>query len=147
LLPQVFAWARAQNPIQPLTSGLYMHDNWAPGAHLDAIESTQLAESDVVSFHYYNCPEKFASRSAQLTKGHLPVICLESLACGAGCSIETVLPVGKKADVGMINWGFVVGKTQTNLPWDSWQRPYTLQPPPVWHHDLLRPDGTPYRAR
>lgn len=47
----------------------------------------------------------------------------------------------------MINWGFVDGKTQTTLPWDSWQRPYTLRPPPVWFHDLLHRDGTPYRAR
>ena len=45
----------------------------------------------------------------------------------------------------MINWGFVVGKIQTNLPWDSWQRPYTLQKPAVWFHDLLQSDGTPYR--
>ena len=62
-------------------------------------------------------------------------------------TIDTVLPLGKKLDVGMINWGFVVGKTQTDLPWDSWQRPYTLRPPVVWHHELLRPDGTAYRAR
>ena len=47
----------------------------------------------------------------------------------------------------MINWGFVEGKTQTNLPWGSWQRPYVLIRPAVWHHDLLRPDGTPYRER
>jgi len=69
------------------------------------------------------------------------------MARGAGSTIDTALPVGKRLDVGMINWGFVLGKTQTNFPWDSWQRPYTLQEPAVWHHDLLRPDGTPYRAR
>ena len=33
------------------------------------------------------------------------------------------------------------------MPWDSWQRPYTLRPPTVWFHDLLHPDGKPYRAR
>jgi hypothetical protein len=33
------------------------------------------------------------------------------------------------------------------LRWDSWQRPYTLRPPVVWHHELLRADGTAYRAR
>ncbi|MEJ0007745.1 MAG: hypothetical protein WDM77_15610 [Steroidobacteraceae bacterium] len=41
----------------------------------------------------------------------------------------------------------MVGKTQTNLPWDSWQRPYVYGQPAVWHHDLLLPDGTPYRER
>jgi hypothetical protein len=47
----------------------------------------------------------------------------------------------------MVNWGFVQGKIQTNLPWDSWQRPYVLEQPVVWFHDLVRPDGTPYRER
>lgn len=147
LLPQAFAWARAQNPTQPLTSALYTHDDWAPGAHLDSIESVQLGDSDVISFHDYNWPEKFAARVEQLAHYQRPIICTEYMARGAGSTIDTVLPVAKKANVGMINWGLVVGKTQTNLPWDSWQRPYTLQPPPVWHHDLLTSDGTPYRAR
>jgi hypothetical protein len=50
-------------------------------------------------------------------------------------------------DIGMINWGFVNGKTQTDMPGDSWQRPYVLRPPVVWFHDLFHPNGTPYRAR
>ena len=45
----------------------------------------------------------------------------------------------------MINWGFVEGKEQTNLPWDSWQRPYVTAEPQVWFHDVLHTDGTPYR--
>jgi len=45
----------------------------------------------------------------------------------------------------MYNWGLVVGKTQTHLPWDSWQRPYASAEPSVWFHDVLRNDGTPYR--
>jgi hypothetical protein len=69
------------------------------------------------------------------------------MARGTGSTIDGSLAVGKHANVGMVNWGFVVGKTQTNFPWDSWQRPYTLQPPTVWFHDLLYPDGTPYRVR
>ena len=32
-------------------------------------------------------------------------------------------------------------------PWDSWERPYTLKEPVVWFHDLVKPDGTPYRER
>jgi hypothetical protein len=31
------------------------------------------------------------------------------------------------------------------LPWDSWQHPYILDQPAVWRHEVLRPDGTPYR--
>jgi hypothetical protein len=45
--------------------------------------------------------------------------------------------------VGAYNWGFVVGRTQTHLPWDSWANPYEREPEP-WHHEILREDGTPY---
>jgi hypothetical protein len=38
----------------------------------------------------------------------------------------------------------VAGKTQTIYPWDSWKKKYTAEPP-VWFHDILRPDGSPYR--
>jgi hypothetical protein len=69
------------------------------------------------------------------------------MARGNGSTFDTVLPIGKKMDIGMINWGFVNGKTQTDLPWNSWQRPYVLQRPPIWFHDILHRDGTPYRAR
>ena len=147
LLPQVFIWARAKNPIQPLTSGIWSHDDWAPGSVLNSVEATQLAQSDIISFHDYNWPEKFKARVAQLAQYGRPLICTEYMARSAGSTIDGDLPIGKSANVGMINWGFVVGKIQTNLPWDSWQRPYTLQQPPVWFHDLLRADGTPYRSR
>jgi hypothetical protein len=66
---------------------------------------------------------------------------------GAGSTIDGSLPIAKRRNIGMFNWGFVSGKTQTIMPWDSWQRPYTLRPPTVWFHDLLHPDGTSYRAR
>jgi len=56
-----------------------------------------------------------------------------------------ILPVAKKHRVAAINWGLVVGKTQTNLPWDSWQKPYTDRQPAMWHHEIFRLDGTPYR--
>jgi len=39
----------------------------------------------------------------------------------------------------------VVGKTQTNMPWESWSHPYVKEQPPVWFHEVLRADGTPYR--
>jgi hypothetical protein len=147
LLPQVFDWARSRQPIQPLTSGVWAHDDWTPAAQLNAVEAIQLAQSDVISFHDYNWPEKLEARIAQLARYGRPVICTEYMARGAGSTFDGSLAVGKRANVGMINWGFVVGKTQTNLPWDSWQRPYTLQPPTVWFHDILNADGSPYRVR
>jgi hypothetical protein len=48
--------------------------------------------------------------------------------------------------VAAYNWGLVAGKTQTYLPWDSWQKPYTNRVPSIWFHEVFHPDGTPYRA-
>ena len=147
LLPRVFDWARSADPSQPLTSGIWHHDHWENLEGLNAVEKTQLTQSDVISFHDYSWPELFEARAKSLEGYSRPLICTEYMARGAGSTIDTVLPIGKRRNIGMINWGFVDGKTQTIMPWDSWQRPYTLRPPTVWFHDLLHPDGTPYRAR
>jgi hypothetical protein len=147
LLPQVFAWARDVAPTQPLTSGVWHDDNWDKLNALNAVEKTQLKESDVISFHNYGWPESFAERVRQLSVYGRPLICTEYMARSAGSTIDSVAPVGKRLNVGMINWGFVNGRTQTNLPWDSWQRPYTTVRPTVWFHDLFYSDGTPYRIR
>lgn len=149
LLPQVFAWARAARPTQPLTSGVWNGGDWSPDneAKLNPIPRIQLAQSDVISFHNYDWPERFAERVAQLKGYGRPILCTEWMARSAGSTVDTVLPVGRRENVAMVNWGFVKGRIQTDLPWDSWQRPYTRQPPTVWFHDLVRPDGTPYRVR
>jgi hypothetical protein len=62
-----------------------------------------------------------------------------------GSTFQAILPVAKKYNVAAINWGFVDGKTQTRLPWDSWQKPYTDREPPVWFHDIFHTDGIPYK--
>jgi hypothetical protein len=67
------------------------------------------------------------------------------MARGAGSTFDGTLPVAKRLHVAAINWGLVDGKTQTRYPWDSWQRPYVLEQPPIWFHDVFHPDGTPYR--
>ena len=68
------------------------------------------------------------------------------MARSAGSTFDGVLPIAKKHQVGAINWGLVIGKTQTNFPWESWNHPYVLDQPPVWFHDVFRADGTPYRV-
>ena len=146
LLPQVFAWAREANPMQPLTSGVWAVDNSPDGADLGELQQIQLRESDIVTFHNYSWPESFKHQIAWLKKHNRPVICTEYMARSVGSTFDTVLPIAKQENVGAINWGFVAGKTQTYLPWDSWQHPYVLDQPPVWFHEVLRPDGTPYRA-
>jgi hypothetical protein len=145
LLPQVFAWARASHPTQPLTSGLW--GDWTSLDELSPIAHIQLEESDVISFHIYSWPEQFEARVQQLEQFHRPLLCTEYMARGAGSTFDTILPIAKQFKVGAINWGLVAGKTQTYLPWDSWQRPYVLEKPPVWFHDVFHEDGTLYRAR
>jgi hypothetical protein len=145
LLGQVFDWARSQNPVQPLTSGVWQHDDWSP-EKLTAIEKIQMEQSDVISFHDYNWPETFEHRVKQLQAYGRPLLCTEYMARGNGSTFDGSLPVGKRYNVAMFNWGFVDGKTQTRLPWDSWLKPYTLQEPTLWFHEVLRSDGTPYRA-
>lgn len=147
LLPQVFDWARSQNPDQPLTSGLWHDPDWSDPAALNKVERVQIEKSDIITFHSYDWPEGFAERVRQLSGYDRPLICTEYMARGNGSTIDGVLPLAKKLDVGMINWGFVKGRSQTYLPWDSWKRPYTSEPPTIWFHDLLHRDGKPYRQR
>lgn len=147
LLPQVFAWARSVDPTQPLTSGVWHNENWNDLAKLNAVEQTQLTQSDVISFHDYGWPESFEARAKALEVYGRPILCTEYMARGSGSTIDGTLPIGKRRNIAMFNWGLVNGKTQTIMPWDSWQRPYTLRPPTVWFHDLLHADGTPYRPR
>ena len=147
LLPQVFAWARAEHPLQPLTSGVWQGGDWSNLNALSPMARIQLTDSDIITFHDYGWPEDFEHRVNELKQYHRPVICTEYMARGVGSLFDTILPLAHREDVGAINWGFVAGKTQTYLPWNSWQRPYVLQPPPVWFHDIFYPDGRPYRRR
>jgi len=144
LLPRVFDWARSAHPSQPLTSGVW-HGNWSDAAKENDTTMIQLAESDIISFHNYGWPESFEARIKELQPNNRPILCTEYMARSAGSTFDTVLPVAKRYHVAAINWGLVNGKTQTNLPWDSWERPYVLTQPTVWFHDVFHPDGTPYR--
>ena len=145
LLPQVFAWAREGNPVQPLTSGVWAVDTSPDGANLGELQQIQLSESDILTFHNYSWPEHFKRQVTWLKKSNRPVIYTEYMARSVGSTFDTVLPIARQERVGAINWGFVAGKTQTYLPWESWEHPYVLSQPPVWFHEVLRPDGTPYR--
>lgn len=146
LLPKVFDWARSVHPSQPLTSGLWEGD-WSSPEKLDPIGRVQLGQSDVISFHNYSWPEDFEQHLRWLEQYHRPIICTEYMARPMGSTFDTILPIAKKYNIAAINWGFVAGKTQTYLPWDSWQKPYVLEPPPVWFHEVFYPDGRPYRKR
>ena len=104
LLPQVFAWARAAHPTQPLTSPLWHGERWDEAAGLNAVERTQVEESDVISFHNYGWPEDFSNRVHQLERYHRPLICTEYMARANGSTFEGILPIAKKYKVAAYNW-------------------------------------------
>jgi hypothetical protein len=145
LLPRAFAWARAAHPTQPLTSGVWK-DDWAASEKLGAGAKIQIEMSDVISFHSYDKPEVFEKKVLSLQQYHRPILCTEYMARGNGSTFQGTLPIAKKYNVAAINWGLVTGKTQTYLPWDSWQHPYTDREPAIWFHEIFRTDGAPYSA-
>jgi len=146
LLPQVFTWARSAHPSQPLTSGVW-HGDWSSLAAMPPMARIQIEQSDVISFHNYGWPEDFEAHVKMLEQFHRPLICTEFMARNVGSTFDAILPIAKRHHVGAINWGLVAGKSQTWIPWDSWQRPYVTVQPMTWQHDVFYPDGKPYRER
>jgi hypothetical protein len=146
LLEKVWVWAREAKPSQPLTSGVWRKLDWSDDAKLSPMEHLQLENSDVITFHNYDPPDKILASIHSLRRFQRPVICTEYMARPRGSTFAAVLPVLKQEKVGAYNWGFVSGKTQTIYPWDSWEKEYTAEPP-LWFHDIFRPDGKPYDVR
>jgi hypothetical protein len=111
------------------------------------MERIQLDHSDIISFHNYGPPAEFEQRIQWLKRYNRPIFCTEYMARPQGSTFEGILPIAKKYKVAAINWGLVAGKTQTFLPWDSWQHPYTDRPNPEWFHEVFDGDGKPYKQQ
>ncbi len=127
LVEAAFAWAREVAPSQPLVT-CWQADDLA----------------DLTTVHLYEDPDKpevAAELKAALLSGR-PVLCTECMARPLGSTLERILPIYAAAGVGWYVWGLVSGATQTRFPWD-W--PAGGPEPYLWFHDLLYPDGTPYR--
>jgi hypothetical protein len=142
LLQMTFAWAREMNPSQPLTSGVWQ-GNWADPAKLSTMETVQLQNSDVISFHNYSKLDDLKKCVENLRRYQRPIVCTEYMARPVGSTFDPNLKYLRDQKVGAYNWGFVSGKTQTIYPWDSWTKTYTAEPP-LWFHDIFHTDGTPY---
>jgi hypothetical protein len=145
LLPQAFAWVRTSKPIQPITSGVWQI-NYDTFKSPTAIEAIQLNESDIISFHNYGDSIWFEKSVKFFKQYKKPMICTEYLARGNKSLFETIMPIAKREKIALYNWGFAAGKTQTDLPWDSWEKPYINgRRPAVWHHEIFSSDGKPYK--
>lgn len=140
LLPQVFAWVRNADPMQPLTSGVWAGKTLYDDAHA----RIQIENSDVISFHDYQTPEKFEAKLLDLPRDR-PLFLTEFMARTPGSTFETILPIARREKIASYCWGLVAGRSQTLYPWDSWANPYVEAMPDPWFHDVFHTDGTPYR--
>lgn len=143
LVKAAFGWTREALPTQPVTAAPWYGD-WSDLSKMTDMNRFLFTHSDVVTFHNYDGPEEFAKRVGFLKNLGRPLICTEYMARVTGSTFQNILPIAKKETIGMMNWGFVSGKSQTIYPWDSWQKPYDAEPP-VWFHDIFRPTGASYR--
>ncbi|MCP8883796.1 cellulase family glycosylhydrolase [Devosia sp. XJ19-1] len=141
LLPQVFEWARAAGPSQPLTSGVWSGKTLYDDPHA----RIQIENSDVISFHDYQTPERFEAKLLDLPRDR-PLFLTEFMARTPGSTFAGILPIAKREKIASYCWGLVAGRSQTLYPWDSWTVSYVDNPPHPWFHDVFHTDGTPYRA-
>ncbi|GAA4314924.1 hypothetical protein GCM10023149_11310 [Mucilaginibacter gynuensis] len=132
LLKQVFTWARAVNPSQPISAGLWTWD----ASDLNAL---QAINSDVITYHDYEAPD-WHKRVVKMLKSHgRPLICTEYMARTRNSTFANTAPLLKEENVGAINWGLVAGKTNTMYAWDT-PMPDGAEPK-VWFHDVFRKNG------
>jgi hypothetical protein len=137
LLKSIFTWARAVNPEQPISAGLWAWD-------YNELNAFQALNSDVITYHDYEEP-KWHQRVLEMLKSHgRPMICTEYMARTRGSRFENVMPILKKENIGAINWGLVDGKSNTKYAWDTPIK--TGAEPKEWFHEVFRKDGKPYKV-
>ena len=136
LLRNVFAWAEAVRPDQPLSAGL-----WDMG--LRALNTFQALHSDVITYHNYGDGAEQQHLIEALETHGRPLLCTEYMARPRNSRFANILPLLQKYHVAAINWGLVAGKTNTKYAWDT-PLPDGSEPN-EWFHEVFRPDGTPYR--
>jgi hypothetical protein len=109
LLDLVFAWARAMDPAQPLTSALWS-GAWDEGS-LTPLQRLQLERSDVVTFHCYDDAAAMRGRIAELRRLGRPMLCTEYMARPMRSTFAEVLPLLARESVGAFSWGLHRGLT------------------------------------
>lgn len=136
LLQKVFKWGRQVNPDQPLSAGVWNNS-------LKKLNRFQFENDDVLTYHNYDKEEEHKKVIDSLEVFGRPLICTEYMARTRGSRFENIMPLLKENNIGAINWGFVMGKTNTIYAWDN-PMPDGREPD-LWFHDIFRPDGTPYK--
>lgn len=134
LLVATADWLRAARVSQPLTAAPW-------GGEPAELTQAMLDLSDLVSFHCYGDLEATRAAIERYREWGRPLLLTEWMGRGVGSRFESHLPLLATEGVGCWQWGLVQGRTQTYYPWGS---PEGAPEPTLWHHDLLRRDGTPF---
>jgi hypothetical protein len=136
LLQKTFRWARAVNPDQPISAGLWQ-------LSMEKLTAFQIQNSDIITYHNYQEPDDHLRVIQLLKMAGRPLICTEYMARTKNSRFSNILPLLKKENIGAINWGLVAGKTNTIYAWGV---PITNGAQLIeWFHDIFFKDGTPYR--
>jgi hypothetical protein len=136
LLKEVFRWGREVNPTQPLTSAVW-------SINLKELNKFQIENSDIITYHNYENPEKHKAAIDTLKKYNRPIVCSEYMARRNNSLFTNIMPLLKLNNIGAINWGLVSGKSNTKYAWDE---PIADgSEPKLWFHEIFRTDGTPYK--
>ena len=143
LLPRVFRRARSVDPAQPLTSAVWDGDRADPGRH-SVISGIQLDNADVITFHCYDEPAAFESRITSFPHQGARS-CAPSTWPGLWATLLRGSCQSPSGTTLVHSIGVWSPANETYFPWDSWDHPYTTAPK-VWFHDLLQPDGRPYKC-
>ncbi|HEY1020176.1 MAG TPA: cellulase family glycosylhydrolase [Sediminibacterium sp.] len=136
LLKKVFEWARKVNPSQPISAGLW---DWG----LEKFNVFMAQNSDIITYHNYEEPDKHRRVIQVLKAFGRPMICTEYMARTRNSYFSNIMPMLKRYNVGAINWGLVSGKTNTIFAWDTPLKDGSQ--PKEWFHDIFNKDGSPYR--
>jgi len=136
LLKKVFEWAWEIRPSQPLSVGVW-------NSKLSEFNKFQVENSDIITYHNYDGPEKHQAAIDTLKKYNRPLVCTEYMARRNNSLFTNIMPMLKENNIGAINWGLVDGKSNTKYAWGE------LIPsgdePKLWFHEIFRKDGTPYK--
>ncbi len=136
LLKKVFQWGWEVRPSQPLSTGLW-------SLPLSDLNKFQVENSDIITYHNYEAPEKHQAAIDTLKRYGLPLVCTEYMARRNNSLFTNIMPMLKENNIGAINWGLVAGKSNTKY---AWSEPIPDgSEPPLWFHEIFRPDGTPYK--
>jgi hypothetical protein len=136
LLKKVYQWGWEVRPSQPLSTGVW-------SLPLSDLNKFQIENSDIITYHNYDSPEKHQAAIDTLKRYGRPLVCSEYMARRNNSLFTNIMPILKVQNIGAINWGLVAGKSNTKY---AWSEPIPDgSEPKLWFHEIFHPDGTPYR--